>query len=228
MSCENEAVVSEWTVDTLRLHLLERSELLVAAVRQQILDQHDATHQKMADLQTYIAQRFADMRAMLDERHATQTKAIDEAFRTQQTAVRIALDAAEKSVQAALVSAEKAVEKAELAADKRFESVNEFRQQLSDQTATFPSRNEVDSKFDALREQTDANGRRIAELELRLTSRLDTEQGTRAGGLDSRVEYRAETASQRAGNGQIMQFAGLVLLTVAIVTSVLVAVLHKG
>jgi hypothetical protein len=105
-------------------------------------------------------------------------------------------------------------------------SVNEFRQQLSDQTATFSSRNEVDTKIDALRTQTAANEKRIAELELRLTSRLDTEQGSRVGGRESRVDYRAEAASQRASNGQIMQFAGLVLLGLAIVASVLVAVLH--
>jgi hypothetical protein len=49
----------------------------------------------------------------------------------------------EKAVEAALAAAEKAVSKAEDAAEKRFESVNEFRQTLSDQTATFLTRKEA-------------------------------------------------------------------------------------
>src|ERR1022692_318141 len=224
-----------WTVDTLHQHLAERADLMAAALRQQILDQRDAAHKQIADLRTSTAERFADMRGMLDERYATQTRMFDGAFEAQHAAVRTALEGAEKAVQSALISAEKAVGKAELAADKRFDSVNEFRQsvnefrqQLSDQTATFPSRDEVDTKIDSLRGQTEVNARRIAELELRLTSRLDTEQGSRDGGLDSRVEYRAEAANQRASYGQIMQFVGLMLLALAIVASVLIAVWHKG
>jgi hypothetical protein len=228
MSGEKGVASSGWTVDTLHQHLAERADLMAAALRQQILDQRDAAHKQIADLRTSTAERFADMRGMLDERHATQTRMFDGAFDAQHAAVRTALEGAEKAVQSALISAEKAVGKAELAADKRFESVNEFRQQLSDQTATFPSRDEVYTKIDSLRAQTDANARRISELELRLTSRLDTEQGSRVGGLDSRIESRAEAANQRASYGQIMQFVGLVLLALAIVASVLIAVLHKG
>lgn len=51
--------------------------------------------------------------------------------------------AQEQAVAFALASAEKAVTKAELAAEKRFESVNEFRNQLKDQTGTFITRNEM-------------------------------------------------------------------------------------
>jgi len=215
MSSEAEAATPGWTVDTLHQHLTERSELLAAAFRQQLLDQRDQLLRQAAELRASVAERFADMRAMLDERYLTQTRALDGAFLAQQTAVRTAMEAAEKAVQAALVSAEKAVGKAELAADKRWESINEFQQQLSEQTAT-------------LRAQTDANARRIAELELRLTSRLDTEQGSRAGGSQTRAEDRAEAVSQRGSNGQIMQFAGLVLLALTIIASVLIAVLHNG
>jgi PBP1b-binding outer membrane lipoprotein LpoB len=51
--------------------------------------------------------------------------------------------AQEQAVAFALQAAEKAVTKAELAAEKRFESVNEFRNQLKDQTGTFITRNEM-------------------------------------------------------------------------------------
>lgn len=60
------------------------------------------------------------------------TLANDQRFRAQEQAVAFALQAAEK-----------AVTKAELAAEKRFESVNEFRNQLKDQTGTFITRNEM-------------------------------------------------------------------------------------
>ena len=51
---------------------------------------------------------------------------------------------AEKAVAAALASAEKAVDKAEGASEKRFDSVNEFRKTLSDQTGSFITRDKYD------------------------------------------------------------------------------------
>ncbi len=52
-------------------------------------------------------------------------------------------DAQEKAVAAALAAAKEAVTKAEAAAEKRFDSVNEFRNTLKDQTATFLTRGEA-------------------------------------------------------------------------------------
>lgn len=53
--------------------------------------------------------------------------------------------AQKEAIKDALAAAEKAVVKAEAASEKRFEGVNEFRQTLSDQAATFISRSEVES-----------------------------------------------------------------------------------
>jgi hypothetical protein len=69
-------------------------------------------------------------------------------FDAQGQALTAALLAAEKAVQTALIAAEKAVAKAETANEKRFESVNEFRKTLSDQTASFPSRVELQALAD--------------------------------------------------------------------------------
>jgi|ERR1051326_2162380 hypothetical protein len=55
-----------------------------------------------------------------------------------------ALTAQDEKVQLALTSAEKAITKAETATEKRFEAVNEFRQTLSDQAATFATKEKVD------------------------------------------------------------------------------------
>src|ERR1700679_2961767 len=57
-------------------------------------------------------------------------------FDGQQKALQDALSSAEKAVNAALAAADRAVLKAETAAEKRFESVNEFRAVLSNQSAT--------------------------------------------------------------------------------------------
>ena len=71
----------------------------------------------------------------------------------QDKAVAVALVAAEKAVQAALLSAERAVGKAEIATEKRFESVNEFRAQLADQSATLLTRTEYLAGHEALEEK---------------------------------------------------------------------------
>ncbi len=65
-------------------------------------------------------------------------------------------DAQAQAIKDALLAAEKAVSKAETATEKRFDSVNEFRKALTDQTSTFVSRIE----FDSLKERLDrAEGR---------------------------------------------------------------------
>lgn len=59
-------------------------------------------------------------------------------------------DAQTSAINAALQAAKEAVTKAETATERRFESVNEFRAQLSDQTKTFASSERVDIITDRL------------------------------------------------------------------------------
>jgi len=79
-------------------------------------------------LHAHLEQQLTDLRKQLDERHTAQNSA----------------------VQAALSSAEKAVGKAETAAERRFESVNEFRAQLSDQATRFVTRVEAETAHNAI------------------------------------------------------------------------------
>ena len=62
-------------------------------------------------------------------------------------------DAQEKAVNSALTAAKEAVAKAEIAAEKRFDSVNEFRKTLSDQTGTFIPRPEYTQRLDSIDEK---------------------------------------------------------------------------
>jgi hypothetical protein len=65
---------------------------------------------------------------------------------------------------------ETAIKKAETATERRFESVNEFRSTLTDQTKEFPTKAVVDGKFAALEAQVAA-----------LTGRLDRREGSGQG-----------------------------------------------
>jgi hypothetical protein len=62
---------------------------------------------------------------------------------------------------------EKAVAKAEVASEKRFDSVNEFRRQLADQTATFLTRTEYKTELAGLVEKVNALAKRVDEAESR-------------------------------------------------------------
>lgn len=73
--------------------------------------------------------------------------------------------AQEKAVAAALQAAKEAVAKAEIAAEKRFDSVNEFRAQLSDQAGTFMPRREAEQRADALAEKLNEVSSRIDRRE---------------------------------------------------------------
>lgn len=79
-------------------------------------------------------------------------------------------EAQEKAVASALQAAKEAVAKAEIAAEKRFDSVNEFRAQLSDQAGTFMPRLEAEQRIAQQAEKLDA-----------LASRMDSREGKSVG-----------------------------------------------
>ena len=73
-----------------------------------------------------------------------------ERFNLSKQAIDAALQASEKAISAAMAAAEKAVSKAEVAAEKRFDSVNEFRAAMKDQTANFADKDQVDFRLGAV------------------------------------------------------------------------------
>ena len=75
------------------------------------------------------------------------------------------LNGVEKSVETALASADKAVSKSDQATERRFESVNEFRQTLQDQTSTFLPRAEYQAQRKAAEDATASNSERISRIE---------------------------------------------------------------
>ncbi len=181
----------------------------LARLFQEEIDRRFAGEQDRLERQERVVdQRFAQMKEQLDERYATQTKALDKAF-----------DASAEAVQVALSNAEKATQKAEAAAERRFDSVNEFRQTLSDQALSFLTRAEYDAAHGALADRVTTSAERMTGLELRLTSRLDTGQGTAAGAAGYRTEHRLDVGTALT--------AASVLIGLLIVAVALYAALHK-
>ena len=76
----------------------------------------------------------------------------------------------DKAVQAALQATKEAVLKAEVATEKRFESVNEFRAQLADQSSNLMPRSEYTVQHKALEDK-------ISEL----TDRFNQSEGANKG-----------------------------------------------
>ena len=110
-------------------------------------------------------------------------------------------------------------------------SVNEFRQSLSDQTATFIPRVEYDGAHNALIERISGMAERMSALELRLTSRLDLGQGSSAGAGAERAENRQVRDEHRQDHAQgisqaVVTFMGVSIL-VSVVAIILSIALHK-
>jgi hypothetical protein len=108
--------------------------------------QQDATN-------TDLAERIRGVEKVGDERD----RRYEQRFLAQEQAAKIAIDAANK-----------ALDKADSATANRFESVNEFRQTLTDQTATFMPRPEITTLLNSLKGEmltkADQSDRQISEI----------------------------------------------------------------
>jgi ATP-dependent Lon protease len=123
-----------------------------------VMDERDRTYQ-----QRWEASEKATVTAL-----NAAKEAVAAALQAQKDAVSTAFTAQEKAVAAALSAAERAVSKAETASEKRFDSVNEFRAQLSDQAASFVPRGEFNRAMESLTERLESTSKvtdaRMADL----------------------------------------------------------------
>lgn len=184
---------SGWTVDTLHTYF----DRLWDVQRERVAIALQAEHKRQEQLQHAVDERLFNIEREFHEHILSATV----------------------ENKAALEAAEKAINKAEQATERRFASVNEFRQTLTDQAASFMPRAESEQRSnanterlrelelrqqafptraelavtltatdtrvavaaDAATEKHNALTERIAQLELRLTSRLDTTAGRSSG-----------------------------------------------
>lgn len=120
-------------------------------------------------------EHFAAMDTLIKLGSDDQKEAVKAAFDAQKEAVNAALAAAKEAVNAALAAANAAVNKAEIAAGKQFESVNEFRNTLSDQQLKLLPRAEADIKFNSLDKAIDNLVKMLADMRLADTKLQTTE-----------------------------------------------------
>jgi len=132
-------------------------------------------------LKEHFTKVFTESDRRYEERFIAQEKAVNTAFVASEKAVNTALIAQEKAINSALIAAKEAVLKAESATEKRFEAVNEFRQTLSDQTATFIPRAEAIQRAEQNAEKITALDKRMTDALSDINSRLDRTAGKSSG-----------------------------------------------
>lgn len=120
--------------------------------------------------------------------------------------VDIRFDAVSAAVETAFREAQRATDKAELAAEKRIEGLNEFRGQLSDQAATFATKDSLEQLAERVSLMVD---RTRDDLES-LAKRIDLREGSSQG--------RASThAAIIAGVGVVGTLLGIVAVVVVLI-----------
>ena len=116
-------------------------------------------------------------------------------------------DANDKSFTAALITAKEAVEKAEVANAKRFDSVNEFRGQLTDQAATFLTKDVSEQQFMRSAEDIDQVRNDVSALRREWAGHLGAAEGVG----DTKDEGRAQL-SLKVATGALLVAVGLGVL----------------
>jgi hypothetical protein len=145
--------------DPSRVTVTEHVSSLIAALDRRF----DSLHE---DLKTHVGQRFTDTERLIvqglgdadlryQQRFEAQAAAVKAALDAQTKALDAALAAQKEAVTTALAAAERATVKSDVSTEKRFESVNEFRRTLSDQTHSFMPRSEAETRLIAMVEKID-------------------------------------------------------------------------
>jgi hypothetical protein len=202
MSGETEQNISGWTTDTLHSHLLSLIRAQEDSLRREMSLGDSSIRQEIDLLRAANNDWHTAEQRAVDVAYTAHQEALNKAFAGADRAVTTALEAAQRALDqrasnldkefhehldqvrhetaVAFASSDRAISKAESSNEKRFEAVNEFRAQLNDQQRTFLTRIEYDGRHEALSDKVDANVARLAELELRVTSRLESGAGGQA------------------------------------------------
>jgi hypothetical protein len=167
---------SEWSFDTLRVYLLrhilslqhaDEAQLVLA---KSIIDQNDQRYRVMFDKVELAIVSLREVVHLKDAKYETQFKSLEAALQAQLISLR-------ENTALAFTASEKAISKAETASEKRFESVNEFRQTLTDQAATFMQRAQVETLLGNLNEKLNL-----------LTARVERGEGIGDGSARTKAE----------------------------------------
>jgi hypothetical protein len=111
---------------------------------------------------------IAALKEYFDQHYEMTETAIikaEEAMEQRFQSVQVAVTKAEEKLEQRFQAMQMAVTKAETSTEKRFESVNEFRQQLADQSRTFMPRQEYENIHKNLNEKVDGVVKKMDKIE---------------------------------------------------------------
>ncbi len=145
---EDYELLSAWTLHTLKAYF-------EAILR----EQREATN--VASVEREKAASIA--REGLHEQFKAGDTALERHIAEQVQQIRQVIDLNERAVVAAFDASEKAIQKAEIANEKRFDSANGFRGQLSDQAASFATREVLDTSVKQIHALIERNREDLAE-----------------------------------------------------------------
>lgn len=143
----------------------------IAVIEQMVLDRdvrYEEHKQTSVELMlSHVARLDAAINEGVHSRGMEITR-IEDMINSIRSKLETAQITSEKAVAFALSATERAITKSEISSEKRFDSVNEFRKTLSDQTSTFVPRGEIESTFKNLQDKIismdKTYGDRIADL----------------------------------------------------------------
>jgi hypothetical protein len=192
------AISGEWTLGTVFEHFTlqmaaqAQTELVALAAINTAIEALDQRH---LALRAADDARQRDLATEKDQRYQQR-------FEGEEQAREKALAAAQTATDAAFAAAKEATLKAEKALTERLAAVNEFRQTLTDQQATFALKGEVSALIAGLVNQ-------IADLQSQLADvrhRIDTAGGAHAG--------------KSASNANMLAVMGLAVVMVGVLVAV--------
>ena len=139
-------------------------------------------------------------------------------FLAERELVTALITALTNATQASVTAQKEAVSKAEAAQDLRLEGMNEFRDQLRSQAATFMSKDEADARFTGVAD-------RIESMTSTLTGKIETNTAAITAGLaslENRVNLSTGTSTgRREFWGYILGALGGVAIIISIVVTII-------
>jgi hypothetical protein len=158
------------------------------------------------------------------DRHTDLQLQMEQRFTAQQRALEAAMAAQGAAINAALAASDKSADKTEKAMNDRFAAVNEFRQTLSDQAATFVHRTEVDAMYSRNTERIQDVADRVDKMAEKNVVISQYDQ------LAAQIRQLSERVTRAEGKGSGMQTSWVVavaVITIVIALAALYINYHK-
>lgn len=171
---------------------------------------------------------YRELHAILDE-HVTRRE-FDLRAQTVDDSITKAFAANALLVDSRFAASQEAIEKADRATEKRFESVNEFRGQLSDQARLYATRESLEAWTRESRLAHESLATQINEQARVFVSRETVEaQNKELRNLITTEEVNITTLSNRVSNieGRVLAYAGAVGVAVSIFSVLVNVALHS-